>query len=600
MLDLLVGFSILCQGGVLPYTPEKEPKQYETAAVVDERLPSARWTEVPYQTRGDDFIVTLSAEHINGIDRVEFVLDGGEPIIVTEKTPHPETGYPEYLFPVGQLEEGLYELVANVYATSGEVLTLEGDPLQYGNLDRRNNGINSFFFRIGDIETINVGPNGQFLTIDDAFAALGADIRGKRLLLEATHYTTGLSRYYGKNEWEPNSNPVIIEGVEGTSFAGTIGRAAEIQWVFKNITFHMMNNGGGASNAIVLGDRYGMSSVAWVDCTFITDPNSEFDWRDLGWQRYTDMVFDGGIYTVGNDYYKVVKGPNKVTLSKNDFFYNLTWDCLSANPAGVFNLWTDRQSSMCDTHTAHVDIVQYWASFDEEEWGVPTANRMFCDIRATNMYGQIGHFEGTRRPAEGGGWEPSNYANWYFARWEIDSHITSQSLNFYAYQWTDLTLEDMNVRDASIDMLTHHGGDVPPFDGLIVKNVVHFKNRVTDGAGFWTPQYIGDGYFENLWVQDCGNGGSALTGCGPVDWANPEPPIDDYICLDAPGYGDVGVSDPNLIDLSNTVFGVECYTGEDLAGLLQSFGSSDSEWDLNDDGIVNGKDIAHCLANFCS
>ena len=126
MLDLLVGFSILCQN-------------YAPSSVIEERLPVARWTEIPFVKRDDDFIVTLSAEHFNGIDRVEFILDDGQPISVTEKTPHPETGYPEYLFPVGQLEDGYHIVDAFVYANSGEVLELTGDPLRFGNLNVRNN-----------------------------------------------------------------------------------------------------------------------------------------------------------------------------------------------------------------------------------------------------------------------------------------------------------------------------------------------------------------------------------------------------------------------------------------------------------------------------
>ena len=136
---------------------------------------------MPYVKQGDDFIVTLSAEHFSGIERVEFMLDGEWPTIVTQKTPHPVTGYPEYLFPVGQLEDGYHTVEATVYANSGDVLQLTGDPLRFGTLNVRNNGLNAFIFQTGEYETVTVGATGDYPTID---AALAAGVEGMRVELE--------------------------------------------------------------------------------------------------------------------------------------------------------------------------------------------------------------------------------------------------------------------------------------------------------------------------------------------------------------------------------------------------------------------------------
>ena len=62
MLDLLVGFSILCQGGdVLPYTPEDEP-------------PMAYFDVVPQQDVAGVFNMGAVAYHLEGMDRVEYTI----------------------------------------------------------------------------------------------------------------------------------------------------------------------------------------------------------------------------------------------------------------------------------------------------------------------------------------------------------------------------------------------------------------------------------------------------------------------------------------------------------------------------------------------
>lgn len=57
----------------------------------------ARWNVVPYQTVEDEpFSVGVVAFHINNIDRVEFYLEGGPAITVTEMTHNPRTDTWEY------------------------------------------------------------------------------------------------------------------------------------------------------------------------------------------------------------------------------------------------------------------------------------------------------------------------------------------------------------------------------------------------------------------------------------------------------------------------------------------------------------------------
>ena len=72
----------------------------------------ARWTEMPFITRDEDFCITISAFHMTDIDRVEFILNGGDPVITSNVQPHPETGYSEYMakIDVSDLTPGTHEI----------------------------------------------------------------------------------------------------------------------------------------------------------------------------------------------------------------------------------------------------------------------------------------------------------------------------------------------------------------------------------------------------------------------------------------------------------------------------------------------------------
>lgn len=86
----------------------------------------ARWDCVPRQTFGETFGVGLLAFHINGIDRVEFSVEGGPWVAVTEMTLNPRTDAWEYwvtldaaLFDAAQ--EGTVEVRAVAYPkTAGQ------------------------------------------------------------------------------------------------------------------------------------------------------------------------------------------------------------------------------------------------------------------------------------------------------------------------------------------------------------------------------------------------------------------------------------------------------------------------------------------------
>lgn len=78
----------------------------------------ARWDVVPYQTFDEEFHIGVVAFHINGIDRVEFSVDGGPWVSVEEMQLNPRTDVWEYtavLHPEYFDEDGLVEVRAIVW-----------------------------------------------------------------------------------------------------------------------------------------------------------------------------------------------------------------------------------------------------------------------------------------------------------------------------------------------------------------------------------------------------------------------------------------------------------------------------------------------------
>jgi hypothetical protein len=88
----------------------------------------ARWDVVPYQTYDGLFEIGVVAFHINGIDRVEFSLDGGPWLAVKEMTLNPRTNVVEYwtVLDATRSPDGPVEIRAIAYPKSGVPRVLQG------------------------------------------------------------------------------------------------------------------------------------------------------------------------------------------------------------------------------------------------------------------------------------------------------------------------------------------------------------------------------------------------------------------------------------------------------------------------------------------
>jgi len=158
----------------------------QPAAVGDEGLPGydakviARWDVVPFQTFDGMFEIGVVAFHMNGIDRVDFSVEGGPWTSVDEKTYNPRTGVHEYwisldasLFP----SDGQHEIRAIAWPKlAGEPRVLAGDDLSVSN------GEHSMYLWSNHNQTlfngaVYVSPNGDDSasttgTVNDPFATI--------------------------------------------------------------------------------------------------------------------------------------------------------------------------------------------------------------------------------------------------------------------------------------------------------------------------------------------------------------------------------------------------------------------------------------------
>ena len=136
-------------GGDYGQVGDSTAKGYDVA-------PVARFTEMPETTREGDFFVTLSAYHMEGIHKVTFIMDGGDPIDVYEPIAHPDSlgtdynntasglgkGYREYMVRVdtsNMTHNTAHEIRAIVWPNSGYPLLLQGEKVDRARMQFSNN-----------------------------------------------------------------------------------------------------------------------------------------------------------------------------------------------------------------------------------------------------------------------------------------------------------------------------------------------------------------------------------------------------------------------------------------------------------------------------
>ena len=386
----------------------------------------ARWTELPYITRSEDFYVTVSAFHMADIKRVDFFLDGGQRVRTSEVTPHPETGYAEYMakIDVSLLTTGLHEVRAIAYPFHGEPRVLQGEYVPGDrNLHDVNNGNCSFWFQYDpspNVVTVG-GGQSQFETIDEAIQSMGPAIYGGRIeLAPGTHFWLGQSHSSFMNTSERkvltisgasglNREDVIIRGSQGVGY----GQGLSVH--IKNLTVLTEETPEGGRHNLFQGSQNRDNRIFFEDLA-ISSLDQGYGWGLLsGHQRLAKPVTEWtlGCWMKDIDFANIAKGINGVTLAKDVTFYRLSADAFGASPGVIVDLHVDKADPYNANHGQHCDIIQFTGAN-----GLNVENRIFADIVATNHYSQVGHLNG--HPMK----------NFAFVRWAVDSKYKSQTLNW--------------------------------------------------------------------------------------------------------------------------------------------------------------------------
>ena len=377
-----------------------------------------RWTELPYITRDSDFYVTVSAYHMTDINRVEFILDGGEPITCADVQQHPETGYAEYIVAVdvSELAIGLHEIRAIAYPNHGEPRVLQGDPPET-DLHTINNGQESFWFTYHPSPTTAyVGPGGQFGTIDEAVDSLGADLHAGRIYLsEGSHpFFQGNNTSFSNTQYKqvltiaaaPSADPMMVflepsDGGRAPRYASVHIKDVSVITPMREDFLPAFPNSNGRNRLFLEGLQ-------------ITSDDPLDGWANLQNQILASpgSSWGYGVWVKDCNFVNVCKGINSVMLAKNVSFKRISADAFGAAPGAVINCRLDMADSKNALHTQHLDIVQFSVSADSLE------NRIMADIRSTNSAAQIGHF--TVAPA---------LKDFAFVRWEVDNMDNWSKMN---------------------------------------------------------------------------------------------------------------------------------------------------------------------------
>ena len=577
----------------------------------------ARWTEFPFINRSEDFYITISAFHMTGIDRVEFSLNGGDPVVTEEVQAHPETGYAEYIakVDVSDLAIGQHEIRAIIYPNHGLPRVLQGEH-DTSDIHLMNNGNQSFWFYYEpDPRVVRVGPNSEFSSIDQALTTMGSEIITGRIELEAGNYTWFTNSHTSLNN---TSSERVLEicAAPGVSRDQIKMRAHPTQGSGpRNLSIHLrgvtllseIQSDSGATNGYILrGSNYhNRLFLEDILCT----PTSSYPsgWASGELPSVTKVLSNwrGGCWVKYMDFVNVPEGISTVYLAKHTTSERSSKDIWGQSPGAVIDCVVDKRDGYNANHNLHPDIIHFFVEGDHVE------NRIFADITSTNDYAQTGHLE----------WS-SKLSNFAFIRWNIDSRYPSQSLNLNPIL-DHLVMEDCVFRGASVDFKNE-------CRHVLLRNVTTYKFRGKMASEVFDESTL---IQENVHFCNPREDSPTWATYGPLNWAAPSPPagetstgMDSFIptLVQSPhqitdwtlGNRNVEIRDdgrthhfyydPALLDLSHGSPEVDHHAADlnqdgiidrfDLAELLQSFGSSEN--DITGDGVVDGRDLALMIGSW--
>jgi hypothetical protein len=344
----------------------------------------ARWDVVPYQTFDGIFHVGVVAFHMNGIDRVDFSVNGGDWTAVRSMTRNPQTDVYEYTATLNASDypDGPLEVRAIAWPTVGEPRVLESLPL-----NTNANGTLPTLVRwvspAGSDTTGDGSEQNPFATIKKAAFNI-RDGQGGKADNGTIYLMAGDYAFAGTTntaEVKTQSGYLTISAAPGLSpeqvriTAGGSGERLNATLVrLTNLTV-----AAGLLNTATLSQP----SRLWLDGVVSTRYN-----------RFAELTFSGfNLYATDSTFTEVRKGLANVQLARNVEVKHLGEDAFFG-PVVLINVtvndvnrtgWEEWEHIL--QGAPHPDVVQWNIGA-----GVTVENRIIYGLRSSNVVGAQGIF----------------------------------------------------------------------------------------------------------------------------------------------------------------------------------------------------------------
>ena len=334
----------------------------------------ARWDVVPYQDFDGQFHIGVVAFHMNGIDRVEFSVDGGPWTPVYEMKLNPRTDVWEYTATLDAtlFADGQVEVRAKVYPrNAGEVRVLGGELTE----ESMSSGTHSMLVFANPSKT---EPDRVYVALSGDDSNSGEEDAPVRTLTEAVYRVSdgGEVIILEAGTYEPpsrrgprinNERYLTIRSADTLdrkdvtlAFASRQGARPEIlRLKLQGVTFDYG----------FIGQLYQLDKYTWLDDVLLTDSRS---WAPSSADQNLQPI--RGSYWVTNSRAEdILYGFTDGDLVRNTEYYKISGDVLQ-NSGLVINASIDRVDGTVLGH--HTDVYQMFGGRE---------NLIVYGLQATNL-----------------------------------------------------------------------------------------------------------------------------------------------------------------------------------------------------------------------
>lgn len=313
----------------------------------------ARWDVVPGQTITSTLHIGALAFHRNGIDRVEFSLNNGPWVSVTEPQMNPDTEVREYTVTLDptQYTDGLLEIRAIAFPTVGRPRVLESLHL-YSNASASLPSEFRYVSTSGNDSNDGLSPATAKQSIMKAIYSI-TNRDGARIFLAAGSYTLETaswpqSQMTNTNRW------ITVEPAPGVTRdqVNLVAAASDTRWGslkrvrFKNVTISQ-------ANGLILSSWVADSRIWYDECIV----NGRSDRQGEG---FAGSAWPGGRYFTDSSFWGLDNGPQGLIIRNSTVTHYLS-DAFSSSYL-ILNSSADDQDGMGTG--AHPDIVQWYGHYE--------------------------------------------------------------------------------------------------------------------------------------------------------------------------------------------------------------------------------------------